>query len=308
MITLIIGILAGVGIAFQSAVNARLRLHLGAPFLTSFVSFSVGLSFLLLLSFLLNIPLHVQQNILEKVPIWTLSGGILGTIALTANVLIFPKLGGVQTAIMPLLGQVIMGILIDSFGWFNSPQIAFSGNRILGITLVLLGIFVTVVLPNLKTLKNNTDGNELWFWRGIGVLGGICMATQAAVNGELGKALDSPLSAAIISFLVGTLSLLTIVTFYEKSLPHLRKSVKGQPFWMWLGGVLAGLFICSSVWLVPQIGTGFVVMLMLLGLTSGSILVDKFGLFGVPQKAILPIQIMGIALLLAGVACIRIIS
>ncbi|MDD0824226.1 DMT family transporter [Mannheimia sp. AT1] len=306
MITFIIGILAGVGIAFQSAVNARLRLHLGSPFLTSLVSFSVGLTFLFTLSLLLNKPLQFHQNIFEIAPFWAWTGGFLGMIALTINVLIFPKLGGVQTAVMPILGQVIMGILIDSFGWLNAPQIAFSGNRILGIALVLLGVFVAVVLPNLRTLKNKTGGNELWLWRAVGVLGGISMATQAAVNGELGNVLGSPLSSAIVSFLVGTLGLLFVVIFYEKSVVNLVKSTKEQPFWMWLGGVLAGSFIFASVWLVPQIGTGSVVMLMLLGLISGSILVDRFGLFSVVKKAILPSQIIGIVLLLAGVACIRV--
>lgn len=306
MITLIIGILAGVGIAFQSAVNARLRLHLGTPFLTSFVSFAVGLSFLLILSFLLNKPLQIQQTSLIDAPFWVWTGGFLGMFALTVNVLIFPKLGGVQTAVMPILGQVIMGILIDNFGWLNAPQITFSANRILGVILVLLGVFVAVVLPNLRTLKNKTGGNELWFWRVIGVFGGISMATQAAVNGELGNVLGSPLNSAIVSFLVGTLGLLLVVIFYEKSIANLVKSTKEQPFWIWLGGVLAGSFIFASVWLVPQIGTGSVVMLMLLGLISGSIVVDKFGLFGVAKKEILPSQLIGIVLLLSGVACIRV--
>lgn len=136
MITLIIGILAGVGIAFQSAVNARLRLHLGTPFLTSFVSFAVGLSFLLILSFLLNKPLQIQQTSLIDAPFWVWTGGFLGMFALTVNVLIFPKLGGVQTAVMPILGQVIMGILIDNFGWLNAPQITFSAHIRCNISVI----------------------------------------------------------------------------------------------------------------------------------------------------------------------------
>ncbi|QIW16034.1 hypothetical protein A4G20_06655 [Pasteurellaceae bacterium RH1A] len=304
---LLIGILAGMGIAFQSAVNARLRLHLSVPFLTSLVSFSVGFLFLLMLSFLSGNSLMISQPVLQNVPFWAWLGGVLGMISLTVNVLIFPKLGGVQTAVMPILGQVLMGVLIDTFAWLNAKQIAFSSSRMLGVSLVLLGVVVAVVLPNIKTLNRQTHGKGLWLWRGLGILGGMGMATQAAVNGELGRVLGSPLTSSLVSFLVGTLGLLFIVLFYEKSLSHLTKSPKNQPLWIWFGGVLAGLFIFASVWLVPQIGTGSVVMLMLLGLIVGSLLVDKFGWFGTAKKAVSWLQVAGVILLLAGVACIRLI-
>ncbi|MFU2099001.1 DMT family transporter [Mannheimia haemolytica] len=113
--TFIIGILAGVLIAFQSAINARLRMHVGAAFLTSFVSFSVGLLFLLGLSLIMQQTPAFSLDNLGNVPLWAWTGGLLGMVGLTANVLIFPKLGGVQTAVMPILGQVLMGVLIDTF-------------------------------------------------------------------------------------------------------------------------------------------------------------------------------------------------
>lgn len=102
--TFIIGLLAGVCIACQSAVNARLRLHLGFAFLTSFVSFLVGLIFLVGLSLGFGSPLWFDKATVSAVPWWAWCGGVLGTVGLTANVLIFPKLGGVQTAVMPILG------------------------------------------------------------------------------------------------------------------------------------------------------------------------------------------------------------
>ncbi|MFA9500195.1 DMT family transporter [Mannheimia sp. E30BD] len=303
--TFIIGLLAGVCIACQSAVNARLRSHLGFAFLTSFVSFVVGLVFLLGLSLALDNPLWFDKATLSAVPWWAWCGGMLGTIGLTVNVLIFPKLGGVQTAVMPILGQVLMGIIIDTFGLLKSVQIAFSTSRILGIVLVLAGVFVAIVLPQRKQLAQ--AGEKLWFWRGVGVLGGMALATQAAVNGELGRQLGSSLSGAVVSFLVGASVLLVISLCYEKSLASLARPTKGQPFWIWGGGVLGALFILSGVYLVPLIGTGQVVMLVLSGLICGSLLVDRLGLFGVIKKTILPVQLLGVALLLSGVALIRLV-
>lgn len=220
-----------------SAVNARLRWHLGFAFLTSFVSFLVGLIFLVGLSLGFGSPLWFDKVTLSAVPWWAWLGGVLGTVGLTANVLIFPKLGGVQTAVMPILGQVLMGLLIDSFGLLRSVQIPFLGSQIVGVLLVLAGVFVAIVLPQRGQLAKTDD--KAWLWRG--------------------------------------------------------------------GGVLGTLFILSGVYLVPKIGTGQVVMLVLSGLICGSLLVDKFGLFGVAKKAVLPVQILGVVLLLVGVGCIRLV-
>lgn len=303
--TFIIGLLAGVCIACQSAINARLRLHLGFAFLTSFVSFLVGLIFLMGLSLGFGSPLWFDKATLSAVPWWAWCGGVLGTVGLTANVLIFPKLGGVQTAVMPILGQVLMGLMIDSFGLLRSVQIPFLGSRIVGVLLVLIGVFVAIVLPQRRQLTKT--GDNAWLWRGVGVLGGMALATQAAVNGELGRQLSSSLGGAVVSFLVGTGVLFVIALCYEKSLAHLIKPIQGQPLWIWGGGVLGALFILSGVYLVPKIGTGQVVMLVLSGLICGSLLVDKFGLFGVAKKAVLPVQILGVVLLLVGVGCIRLV-
>lgn len=113
----------------------------------------------------------------------------------------------------------------------------------------------------------------------------MALATQAAVNGELGRQLDSSLGGAAVSFLVGTGVLFVIALCYEKSLAHLIKPTQGQPLWIWGGGALGALFILSGVYLVPKIGAGQVVMLVLSGLICGGLLVDKFGLFGVAKKS-----------------------
>ncbi len=204
---------------------------------------------------------------------------------------------------MPILGQVLMGLVIDSFGLLHSVEIPFSGSRILGVLLVLTGVWIAIVLPQRRQLA--TISENIWLWRGVGVFGGMALATQAAVNGELGRQLGSPLSGAVVSFLVGAGVLFIIALCYEKSLANLIKPIQGQPFWIWSGGVLGALFILSGVYLVPKIGTGQVVMLVLSGLICGSLLVDKLGLFGVAKKAVLPIQIVGALLLLVGVGFIR---
>lgn len=46
--------------------------------------------------------------------------GVFGVTLLTGNVLLLPKLGSLKTVIMPVTGQIVMGLLIDAFGWFGT--------------------------------------------------------------------------------------------------------------------------------------------------------------------------------------------
>ena len=60
-------------------------------------------------------------------PWWIWIGGALGVIYLTGNIVLFPKLGSVQTVIMPILGQIVMSMLIDNFGWFTLSNMILLG-------------------------------------------------------------------------------------------------------------------------------------------------------------------------------------
>ncbi len=130
---------------------------------------------------------------------------------------------------MPILGQVLMGVLIDTFAWLNSPYIAFTASRLFGIGLVLFGVWIAVVLPHLSGLKRKENAN-LWLWRAVGILGGTALATQAAVNGEFGRQPGSSLGAATVSFGVGAIGLLLVVLFYEKACRNSASQPKANRF------------------------------------------------------------------------------
>lgn len=305
MFAILIGIFAGICIGLQTAVNARLHSFLNAPFLTAFISFAVGAITLFSLLLLTGQPLLYSTETLSTIPTWAWFGGVLGMIGLTGNVLLFPKLGGVQTAVMPILGQVLMSVLIDSFGWFNSPQVNFTLHRLIGICLVLAGVFIAVVLPNIRILRAKQE-NGLWGWRLVGILVGTMMSLQTAINGELGRQVGSATYAAMISMIGGMSSISLIVLSIERSFTRLPQAIgKGKPIWIWLGGVLGAFYISVGAWLMQYVGTGGTVVLMLCGLITASLMIDKWGWFGAPKKAVHKIQLVGLLLLIAGVSYIR---
>ena len=91
-----------------------------------------------------------SAEFVQSHPAWIWIGGLLGPVYVTSNVFLFPRLGAVQTVILPILGQILTGVVIDSFGWFYAVQIPMSPIRILGIIVTVLGLFIAVVLPSLR--------------------------------------------------------------------------------------------------------------------------------------------------------------
>lgn len=300
MLWILLGILAGLVLPIQTLVNTRLRASTGTPFSSSVISFAVGTVTLLIVATAVTGGNYGIAQAFNE-PLWIWFGGLLGVVALTGNILLFPHLGAVQTVVLPIAGQVIMGLIVDHFGLFESPQSSLTAVRAIGAIIVLIGVIAVVATPSAAT-SSEDSATALWLWRLAGFIFGCFTASQSAINGHLGQVTGSPVSAALVSFAVGVTALV-IVNIVLRWRPRIeRPEGKPNPWWMWVGGVLGALFIFGNAALVPQIGTGLTVVAGLLGSMLGSLIIDRVS--GAPIKSR---QVLGIALLLTGVVLIRLV-
>lgn len=311
MFAVLLAISIGAIFTVQTAINAQLRKFVISPFLASMISFAIGVIFLTITLVSSGSSLGIPLDLLLNQPIYIWLGGIGGAIAITTNILLFPKLGSVQTAILPIFGMTLMSMLIDHNGWFNSTQYSFGWNRIFGISLVLIGVFVATAIRRKKNEQYSPQINKermlnQWIWRIVGILAGMLLAIQIAVNGQLGKVLHSSSHAALVSFFVGTITLIMIVGLKDRSYTNIKEPFKqSAPWWIWIGGILGGSYVLINVFLVNQIGNGQTVVLALFGQITGSLLVQQFGLFNSIKNRIQPLQIIGLMVMIAGVILIR---
>ncbi len=110
-------------------------------------------------------------------------------------------------------------------------------------------------------------------------LAGIAVAFQAGVNGALGKQIGT-IEAAFTSFMIGTIALLIAMVVMQKGDIMLIKQV---PLWQLTGGLLGACYVLTSVLLVPKIGIGSVLMVLIIAQLSTSAVIDHFGIFtGIP--------------------------
>ena len=131
------------------------------------------------------------------------------------------------------------------------------------------------------------------------------MPTQAATNNKMAVFLnDSPILAAFISFFVGTVALFIYAIASGASLGDLTLAKNATPI-AWIGGLLGAFFVTATVTLVPRLGVAMTFSLIIAGQMIVTLVIDHFGLLGVPTKEISLARIGGILLITAGVVLIR---
>lgn len=300
MFYLLLIFLLGVMTPVQTAANSRLRMSVGSPLVASLVSFSVGTLYLVVATLIQKGSLSISVEAFENQPWWVWFGGICGLYGLTVNIVIFPKLGSVQTALMPMLGQIGMGMLIDSFGWFRSVEYPFTLLRMAALTIILAGVCMVVMRKSEKSADSN-----LLLWQLVGISGGAIFAMQPPMNSLLSVELASAVHAAFFSFLTATAALFLIVLMRgdRKFLSQIFST--NRPWWSWLGGIIGGTFVTGFAFFAAKVGIGLLLVTSICGLLTCSLIIDKYGLFGADKKPVGAVQYIGLLCVMVGIAVLR---
>lgn len=307
MIYLIIVLCMGLFIPLQTAANARLRQVVGPVYITTFISFAVSTLSLIVVSLMSGTNVLPTVEILQSSPLWVWTGGIIALLTITCAIYLFREIGQLQGMLIPMFSQLLFSLCIDHFGWFGSTVIPFDLKRAAGAAMLIAGITL-VVLP-VKRNKSNDSGTNVMrklFWQFCAIVSGYLMASIGAIYARLGSITGSAIQASTISFIIAT-AVIFIYCVIAGKLISIRKAFSRKyPWWMWIGGIAGATTVFGNAWLIPQIGVGVFVMALLVGQLLLSLLMERNGWLGAPKKAITIRQIGGIAIMLAGVALIRI--
>ena len=130
------------------------------------------------------------------------------------------------------------------------------------------------------------------------------MPTQAATNNRMAEAVGSPVIAALISFLIGTVALFVYALASGGTMTSLAAARNAPPA-AWLGGLLGAFFVTATVALLPRLGVALTFSVIIAGQMVVTLVLDHFGLLGVPVREISFARIAGMLLITAGVILIR---
>ncbi|MEM1504657.1 DMT family transporter [Domibacillus sp. 8LH] len=130
-------LLGGITLSAQSSINGTLSRKAGT-IETTFLTFITGSMFLAI--FILFFGQGNVLGILEA-PKWQLSAAFLGTMYLLFTVMAVPRIGVIATNIAGIIGQLVIGMLIDHFGWFGSLVISFDLKRSFALLFMIIALY-----------------------------------------------------------------------------------------------------------------------------------------------------------------------
>jgi bacterial/archaeal transporter family-2 protein len=145
----------------------------------------------------------------------------------------------------------------------------------------------------------------VWVYLLLAFAAGAVLPFQAGSNAELADWVHSPVRAAFVSFIVGTILLLVASAFVFKPLPSWER-LGHAPWWVWIGGALGVIYVVGSIVSAPKLGAASLIALVVAGQGVASVVVDHFGWVGFAPKHVTVGRILGIALVGAGVLLVRI--
>ncbi|MBX9679214.1 MAG: DMT family transporter [Gemmataceae bacterium] len=140
----IVAFLAGGAIAVQAVVNAALRGKMNHPLQAVLASFAIGAVATALMCLIHRTP-WPAWDMIRKEPWWIWIGGLLGVIYVGTSMVATPKVGVALMLSLGFAGQMFCSVAIDHYGWFGLDRRPINPGRILGVSLLILGVVALAV-------------------------------------------------------------------------------------------------------------------------------------------------------------------
>ncbi|MFM8396127.1 MAG: DMT family transporter [Acidobacteriota bacterium] len=140
-------------------------------------------------------------------------------------------------------------------------------------------------------------------WLAFTLMAGMLIPAQAAINAKMRTYVVSPFYSALINFMVGFLALVTLTLLFAllRQQPGTWRGALSAPWWAWCGGFIGVIMVISGVLVVPKMGAAFFSVAIIVGQMAGALILDHYGLFGLPPRLVTPSRISGVLFLLLGI-------
>lgn len=136
-------------------------------------------------------------------------------------------------------------------------------------------------------------------WTSLALFVGCLIPFQGIITSNLAQRIEHPYGAAFINFLGGLLVFAMAIAFSHATMPSLKK-ISSIPWYLFSGGIIGSVFIAGAVFALPKIGSTTFFGMIVVGQLLITLIVDHYGVFGLPVHKIDALRILGITLLTSG--------
>jgi transporter family-2 protein len=138
----------------------------------------------------------------------------------------------------------------------------------------------------------------------LALLAGAMLPVQTGVNVQLRGLIGHPITAALVSFLVGSVGL-AVAAVAARAPLTLGGAWARSEWWHWSGGLLGAVYIVGTIVLAPRLGAATLVAALVAGQMIMSLVIDQYGWVGFAEHPISPLRLLGAALVVGGVVLVH---
>ncbi|MBP2180584.1 DMT family transporter [Amycolatopsis magusensis] len=291
-----LAVVSGVAMAVQGRINGQLGVELGDPMLAAVVSFGGGL--ILLFAALPFAPKMraglgklrdaVREGTLRP---WHCLGGLAGAMFVAGQALVVVAIGVAMFTVGVVAGQTVSSLAVDRAGLGPAGPRPLTWPRVAGAVLTLVAVVGSVAGG-----IGETGAGELWLML-LPLVAGCCVAVQQAVNGRVGAASGSALTATLGNFTVGFVALVLawLISLLVRGGPT---GLPSNPL-LYAGGIVGILFISIASLVVKWTGVLLLGLAAIAGQLIGALLLDL--LAPAHGERLAPETVGGVALALVAI-------
>jgi transporter family-2 protein len=294
---------AGTLLAVQAGANAQLAKAVGSPFSATVIQ--LGFGALVLAAIAATTGELTQLAKLGSAQPWHALGGTASALYVVAAIMLYPRIGAVLAVGLIITGQMLASLALDLTGLFGVTPRAPGIGMLVGAAGILAGA-AAIALGGSDGKASSAIRSAAW--GALGLAAGAALPVQGAINGLLRVDLGAPVAVSVTSFVVAILAMLAVVVAVRLSAGTVTANATGfaaMPWWGWLGALCGATYVTSVFTAIPVIGASATIGLTVLGQQTASLLVDQYGLFRLPRRAISVTRLVGVALLMGGVLALR---
>ncbi len=140
LIIIFIGLLGGMAVGVQAPLSSMITQRLGVMESVFIVHIGGALAALVPLIYFGGGKLGNWRS----VPWYALAAGVFGLVVIFSMSYMIPRIGVATAIIILLAGQLVIGTLLDHFGLLGASVRPIDGTRVIGLSVVLLGVWLSV--------------------------------------------------------------------------------------------------------------------------------------------------------------------
>lgn len=297
-----LSILVGGLVSLQSIANGTLRVAVDDALLPSLSSFVVALIIIAIIvlarsSSRAHFHDFFRQLRTKELPWYVLLAGLFGAVFSIAQAASVAILGVAVFTVAVIAGQNFGGLALDRAGIGGTGVHTLNALRIIA-ALIATGAVVLAVSGGLKNVSLPFVLIAFVF------IGGVFVAIQLALSGQVTVAVHDPFVAALNVFVVGIVGLVVALVIHGFITPthagELIPAIMNEP-WLAIGGVCAAIMMTASALAVPKIGVLVFSMGAVIGQLLVALVIDLImGVVGNPTTLLLACGLTIISVIIAG--------